>query len=267
MPRVKKDADVDVGELRKSTVNYDPNRSLGAQLSELKPVFATFSVWIVGDTPLITHAWSEKARKQMLDKQVGAVKTAKKEPRNPEQDFVDSLYKMPQEGVYGFPAMGIKNCLLSAAHKEKGIARSTVQAALWIDSEIVATRPALAGAVCNMPLIRIYGAPPQMREDMVKIGSAMNKTSSLAYRSEFPIWAMRVTGKFNIGTLQPHQLAFLFSEAGTAYGIGEWRNERRGLFGAFHMANAAEEEAWEAFAAGTGDLPVPEHMQNIKLAA
>ncbi len=29
--------------------------------------FKRFTVWLVGDTPLITHAWSEKARREMLE--------------------------------------------------------------------------------------------------------------------------------------------------------------------------------------------------------
>ena len=39
-----------------------PVRNLTAELSE-KPAYDEFSVWLVGDTPLITHAWSEKARR------------------------------------------------------------------------------------------------------------------------------------------------------------------------------------------------------------
>ena len=96
-----------------------------------KPTFTDFSFWIVGDTPLITHAWSEKARREMLTKQLKAIKGAGKEARNPEQDFQSSLYDMG-DGKYGFPAMGVMNCLLSAAHKDKGIPRTAVMAALWI---------------------------------------------------------------------------------------------------------------------------------------
>ena len=140
--------------------------SLASLLSK-KPTFISFTFWIVGLTPLIVHAWSEKARREMLGKQLKATKGGK-EQRDPEADFVSSLYEMP--GGYGFPAMGIKNCILSGAHKDKGIARTAVMSALWLDAEIVSTRPALAGAICDMPLLRIYGDKPEMREDMVKIG-------------------------------------------------------------------------------------------------
>lgn len=229
--------------------------SLAASLSS-KAKFSRFQVWIVGDTPIITHAWSQKAKREMLQKQVKGTK-AGKEARDPNADFVSSLYEMG-DGVFGFPATGVKNCILSAAHKDKGIARSAVMSALWVNAEMVRVMPALAGAICDMPLIRIWGSSPEMREDMVKIGAGLNKTANLAYRAQFTVWAMRVTGRFNPTVLTAEALAFLFEESGMGSGLGEWRNERKGMFGAFHLADAAEEAAWDAYAAGKGPLPVPE---------
>lgn len=38
---------------------------------ELPPIeLVTFQLRLVGDSPLIVHRWSEKAKKQMLDKQM-----------------------------------------------------------------------------------------------------------------------------------------------------------------------------------------------------
>jgi hypothetical protein len=191
----------------------------------------------------------------MLAKQTKATK-AGKEVRDPEADFVSSLYEMG-DGGYGFPAMGVKNAILSVAHKDKGIARSAVMGALWLDADMVRTRPALAGAICDMPLIRIHSDEPRMREDMTKIGSGLNKIANLSYRGQFTVWAMRVTGRFNTTVLTPDALAFLIQEAGTACGLGEWRNERKGMFGAFHLADAAEESAWNAYADDGAPLPAP----------
>lgn len=229
--------------------------SLSALMSK-KPIFSRFKLWIVGDTPLITHAWSEKAKREMLQKQVKATKPGK-EARDPQADFVSSLYEMG-DGAYGFPATGVKNCILSAAHKDKGLARTAVMAALWIDADMVRVRPALAGAICDMPLIRIYGGNPEMREDMVKIGAGLNKTANLAYRGQFTVWAMRVTGRINDAIITPEALAFLIQEAGMSSGLGEWRNERKGMFGSFRLANTDEEIAWEKFAAKKGPLPLPQ---------
>lgn len=232
--------------------------SLSHLLSQ-KAKFKTFSIWIVGDTPLITHAWSEKAKREMLQKQVKAVKSGK-EARDPQQDFVNSLYEMG-DGGYGFPATGVKLCILSGAHKDKGIARSVATGALWVDAQMVRTRPALAGAVCDMPLLRIYGGEPEMREDMVKIGAGLKKIANLAYRAQFTIWAFKVTGRFNPDLLSAVQLAGMVNDAGMACGIGEWRNERKGMFGAFHLASIEEEADWEKYITGKGSLPVPTSYQ------
>ena len=66
---------------------------------------------------------------------------------------------------------------------------------------------------------------------------------------------MKITGRYNSTVLNGEQMAFLISEAGVSYGLGEWRNERKGVFGAFHIADAAEQKAWDAFATGNGPLP------------
>lgn len=254
-------------EVTPVAVNDDAKQtgSLTALLSK-KTVQKTFHVWIVGDTPLICHAWSEKAKREMLTKQVKATK-AGKDARDPEADFISSLYPMEQgtydkgnykaDGKFGFPATGIKNCLLSAAHKDKGIARSNVMSALWVDAEMVRVAPALRDAVCDIPLVRIWGSEPEMREDMVKIGSGLNKTANLAYRAQFRIWAMKISGRINPAVLRDETLGTLFQESGFAAGIGEWRIERKGVFGAFHMADADEEREWDAFAAGKGPRPTP----------
>lgn len=238
----------------------DPDRVISLTRSLSRGLtFQRFSFWMVGSTPLITHAWSEKAKREMLQKQVKATKGGK-DVRDPQADFVSSLYEMG-DGGYGFPSTGVKNALLSAAHKDRNLPRNQVMGALWLDAELVRVRPALAGAICDMPLIRIFGSQPEMREDMVKIGAGLNKVANLSYRSQFSVWAMKVTGNYNKNVLTDEALAFLIEESGLSCGIGEWRNERKGLFGAFHLGSAEEEAAWEAFKNNTGPLPLPDYLQ------
>lgn len=235
--------------------------NLSAMLSR-KPVWDGFSVWLVHDTPLITHAWSEKARRQMLEKQVKATKSGR-EARDPHADFVSSLYEM-EKGVYGFPITGIKKCIIAAAHKNKGIAKTDVTTSFFIDADMVSVRPALAGAICDMPLVRVWGSDPAMREDMVKIGVGRTKTASLAYRAQFTVWAIKITGRFDPAILTASGIAFLILEAGVRFGLGEWRNERSGMFGAFHLADPEEAAAWDKFTKGG---PIPISNTQYKMAA
>jgi hypothetical protein len=211
-----------------------------------------FGVWLVFDAPLITHAWSEKAKREMLAKMVKAVK-AQREERNPRDEFESSLYRI-SDGVYGFPVTAVKKAVLSYAHKDRGIAKTTVMAGLWLDYDIVSQRPALAGAICDMPLVRIWGNKPQMREDMVRINGT---SANFAYRAQFFPCALRLTGKIDPQAVPPEVLAFLVEGGGRACGIGDWRTEKSGVFGSFHMADAREEAAWNRFAAGKGPVPSP----------
>ena len=248
----------------KATANVTPEPAieataerinLGALLSEKKQPMQPFLLWLIGDTPLICHAWSQKGKLEMLKKQAGATVSGK-EKRDPEQDFLDSLYEM-DEATYGFPITAVKKAILACAHKDRGVPRSDVMQALWLDAEMVKTRPALAGAICDMPLVRIYGSAPQMREDMVRIGAGIRRTANLAYRAQFTTWALRVTGAFNPLVLQSHQLLFLARSSGTGIGIGDWRNEKGGWAGAYHIADLEEQAEWEKFRAGKGSLPQP----------
>lgn len=50
------------------------------ELIEIRPIeLRSVTLRVVGDTPLIMHAWSEKARKEMLDKQTKKTTTKARE--------------------------------------------------------------------------------------------------------------------------------------------------------------------------------------------
>lgn len=239
--------------------------SLSEQLSEAAKM-TDFAVWVVGLSPLICHAWSQKAKLEMLQTQVGSTKDGRKK-RNPEKDFQDSLYPMDKKRtIFGFPAMGFKNAILTAAHKDKGVPKTSVQGGLWLDADIVRQMPALAGAICDVPLNRIYGSEPEMREDMVRIGGR-TKTATLAYRAQFSRWAVHLTGSYRDSLLDASALITLLSEAGMSAGVGEWRNDKSGFFGRFRPAKTAEAKAWDRYAAGKGKIPDLEVSPRLAIAA
>ena len=240
-----------------------------ARFMSQKAVFQQATIWLVGDAPLIVHSWSEKAKHEMLQKQVKATKPGKA-ARNPDQEFTDSLYVMKTKAgadVYGFPATAVKKCMLSAAHKDKGIPRDTVMRSVWITAPFVRVRTAHDGAVCDLPLIRLWGSDPEMREDMVRIGVGLTKTANLAYRAQFRVWALRVVLRYNASVISEDVIAALITERGMACGIGDWRNEKNGMFGSFHLATAAEEAAWQNYAIGKGPLPAPSYPDDLQQAA
>lgn len=266
MARKPKDAKALVTPKANEIVDHDVSAdsdNIAAALSK-EATFRAMSVWLVGTTPLIVHAWSQKAKMEMLQAQVRATKPGKT-ARDPQKDFHDSLYHIGTSRItgrkaYGFPAMGFKNAILAAAHKDRGIPRTVAQQALWIDAPIVRAQTAHADAICDMPLLRLWGTDPEMREDNVRIGSGMTKKATLAFRAQFTRWAVNLNLRFNEAVLSTDMIAFLIGGAGQSIGVGEWRNERAGPFGAFRIATPEESDAWLAYAKG-GPLPESETAQ------
>lgn len=168
---------------------------------------------LVGDAPLICHAWSEKAKREMLDKQMKKAKQAKA-AKDPEADFQASLYPLP-EGGFGFPAVAFKSAAVAACRAIEGIAMTEARGAFHIVGDFV----------------KIEGDPTP-REDMVRIGMG---TADIRYRGEFREWAANITLRYNTNALSPEQIANLFNTAGFAVGVGEWRPEKDGSFGMFHV--------------------------------
>lgn len=178
-----------------------------------------FTIKIVGDSPLIVHKWSEKAKKQILDKQMQSA-SAGKEPKDPEQDYRDSLYHLPG-GKFGFPTIAFKNAAVSACTSlGKSITKVAARQAFHIIGEIT----------------EIHGKPSP-REDMVKING---ETADIRYRAEFKEWSVFLRIRYNARVLSDEQIANLFNTAGFAVGVGEWRSERDGSNGLFHVAGEGE---------------------------
>lgn len=171
---------------------------------------------LVGDSALIVHAWSEKAKKQMLDKQMKRANVGK-EAKDPERDYQDSLYRHP-DGGYGFPAVAFKAAAVDAATFVDGITKVMMRGAFHIIGE----------------LIKIEGEPSP-REDMVKIAMG---TSDIRFRGEFKSWAVELPIQFNANAISAEQIVNMFSVAGFACGVGEWRPQRDGSYGRFHVESA-----------------------------
>jgi hypothetical protein len=179
----------------------------------------TVNVTLIGDTPLIVHRWSEKAKKEMLDKQMKRA-TAGREAKDPERDFRDSLYVL-EDGSYGFPIIGFKAAAVTACTSIGSMTKVAARQAFHVDGEFAV----------------IEGDEPTMREDMVRVGMG---TADIRYRGEFKNWFTTIAVKFNANVMSAEQILNLMQTAGFAVGVGEWRPEKDGQFGRFHVATAKE---------------------------
>jgi hypothetical protein len=169
---------------------------------------------IISDAELIVHHWSEKAIKEMLDKQMG-VPTAGKEPKNPKRDYEAAFYYHP-DGGYGFPAIAFKCAAVEACTSlGKSVTKVQARQAFHVVGE----------------LVKIEGTP-HMRQDMVRLNGT---TADVRHRPGFTEWSTQLTVRYNARVLTAEQVVNLFNAAGFAVGVGEWRSERDGSFGLFHV--------------------------------
>ena len=193
---------------------------------------SSFELTLVGDSPLIVHAWSEKAKKEILDKQMKVAKTRVRAIRNPAGDFIDSLYWLSEKPTeptmeafyqalekgarFGFPSVAFKAAAVSAGFRSGVTKNKTVpNSAFHINGDMV----------------RINGTP-QIREDMVRVGMG---AADLRYRGEFKTWSASFQVRFNTAVFTIQQIINLFNLGGFACGIGEWRPEKGGSFGMYHV--------------------------------
>lgn len=197
------------------------------------------TVGISGLAPLIHHRFSMKAKKEMLDKQMGRAK-AKKPPKDPEKDFLESLYtmdgslpesykgkdgKVRARGEFGFPALAFKAAAVDACRYASGLTMTMARGAFYV------VVPEQDGPD---QLVPIDGDDPIMREDVVRIGG-MTKTTDLRYRGEFKKWRTEISVRYNANAITAEQLVNLFNLAGFHVGVGEWRMEKGGMNGTFEV--------------------------------
>ena len=209
------------------------------QVLEIRPIeLETVTLKIVGDTPLIMHAWSEKAKREMLEKQMKVTKTKSRDAKNPVEDFIRSMYwltdmptDMTEEGFekaieqgarFGFPVTAFKQAAISASYR-MGWSKDkmSLRGVFFIEGD-------------ENQMIEIHSDTPIMREDMVKVGMG---TADIRYRGEFRNWwaELRITYNKN-GQYSLEQIVNIINAGGFVCGVGEWRPERDGQFGSYHVA-------------------------------
>lgn len=213
-------------------------KKAATEVIEIRPIeIKKVTIRIVGDTPLIMHAWSEKAKRMMLEAQMGVAKGKKKEAKNPVDDFIRSMYwltPMPEDGTmesfeeaiengarFGFPVTAFKQAAISAAYR-MGWAKDkmSMRGAFFIDSD-------------ENGMIEIHSDTPEMREDMVKVGMG---TADIRYRGEFKNWYADLTISYNAnGQYSLENIVNIINAGGYVCGVGEWRPERDGQNGMFHV--------------------------------
>ena len=199
---------------------------------------------IAGDTPLICHAWSKKAKLEILySQQKKAPK--ERESRRPAVEFADSLYwltekpnfddvtdeeaqkilsKVIPKSKFGFPTLAFKAAALEGAFQQGLLAQRAGSSKL--------AKTTARGAIRVLGEFAEIKGIPTLREDVGRIGISQ---TNLVYRAEFKSWSTELNIQYNAGAISAEQIATIFNVGGFANGVGDWRQAKDGSFGSFHV--------------------------------
>lgn len=187
----------------------------------LKPISRQkVTIRIKGDV-LVTHAWSTKALRQMLEQQQMTKEQKRlakdnREKKDPEADFQGARYL--RNGKDCFPTNGIKKSMVEAGY-QLGIPKMAIRRGIRIVGDFVEIKTKKA---------------PTRREDFVRVGPFNNRQADLRYRPQYNNWHMDLDIIFRDDMFSTEQVVALLEHAGWG-GIGEWRPEKDGQFGTFEV--------------------------------
>lgn len=181
----------------------------------------TYRIPIRGLSPLIMHAWSEKALNMMREKQAGNRSRKKLDPKVPQEEAEAATYRLP-DGRPGMPATAFKSAIVGASRLFDGLTLVETKQLLFVEGE---------GAD---QLVAIEG-DSYIREDTPRIGMG---TADLRYRPCFPEWSAELRVTFVPQRIDLESILNLVNAAGLG-GVGEWRpsapKSLTGTFGRFEV--------------------------------
>lgn len=179
-------------------------------------------IMIEGQSPLIPHKWSEKAKVMMLAKQQGKP-VANKAPKNPGQDAFDATYWIA-EGVPGMPSTAFKSAISDAARHFDGVAIVTVKQSIFVVGEGPDQLVTIEGDI-------------SMREDMPRNATGV---ADIRYRNQIWPWKAELEIEYVASALTPDALVALVDAAGLG-GVGDWRpsapKSKSGTFGRWEVVS------------------------------
>lgn len=179
-------------------------------------------VGVEGVTPVIPHRWSEKAIRQMAEKQQSSAGRARqiREPKNPEQEAHDSCYWLGEEGA--MPAVCFKAAMVGACRFFDGLTMTLAKLLFYVEGE------------GPEQLIAIKG-DRQRREDTPRNSGGV---PDLRYRYQFFPWSAQLRVHYLPSMIDPDSVIALLDAAGKG-GVGDWRpsspKSATGTYGQFRV--------------------------------
>lgn len=167
---------------------------------------------------LVTHKWSEKAKKEMRDKQQKKSR-GPRPPKDPNAEYQAARY-LDGDGDDCLPTIAFKKAIVDAASFSDDATKVLLRGSVFIPGEFV----------------KIQYEEMVMREDVVKV----QMSSDLRYRPEYRGWKITLPVQYDASQISLEQLVNFVSRAGFSIGIGEHRPQKNGQNGRFRVVDYKE---------------------------
>lgn len=219
--------------------------------------------YILGKTPLVFNAMSEKAKRELLypsgrKTQAQKAQTVKHDPPN---EFRNSTYRFGQHDgdqptVLCFPTTAFKSAIASAA----------------LDTPSTVSKAQMSRLTYVQGMLAPIWGRPFLWMSVVRSADAA-KTPDIRTRAIVPQWASRITVQFSRPMLNENNISVLLQTAGLIGGIGDFRQQKgAGNYGLFDIV-APDDPRWLAIVENMGkdeqqdalDTPIPMDIETERL--
>lgn len=184
------------------------------------PKIKVLDVPLVGDTTFIPHQAGEKVKADLLRRQVDKVKN--REKRDLDAEYEDCFYKNAK-GKLIILGAAFARALLSVVPDFEGISGAEVKRNIRILSD-----------ECLLE----YGEI-EPRIDRVLL-AGIGRTMDVRKRPYIHDWKTTVKVQFNANKFSEAEIINLFEAAGQCVGVGDWRPEKGGNHGMWHVRRGNE---------------------------
>jgi hypothetical protein len=193
---------------RQETVTLEPIRR------------AELRIKVIGDTPLLSHKFSDESKQSMVDKQRQKTREIKKRDIGSELD--QSIYWLDKKKRrIGFPASAFKKAMVEVAPYLKNMDKKKAKGSFFIIGE-------------SNDLVPVDYKEQVVNEAVVRL-SGPQKIAFVRYRPEFRHWSCELLIRFNESQISVEQIVALANLAGFHIGIGDWRPQCSGTYGMFKV--------------------------------
>lgn len=181
------------------------------------PNIITVGIKIIGTAPYVQHAFGEKSRRQMLDKQqAGSTAKGKKVriARDIEDDYKQAMH-LDEKGRHGIPAPAFRSAMISAC-RLVGFQMTKAKLSVFV-------KPDCFDAKDGTPLVLLEG-DPEMHQAAVRLETGV---ASISVRPMWREWSATVRVSFDGDQFTVTDIYNLLARAGMQVGIGEGRPDSK----------------------------------------